>query len=69
MTAQFDIPDASCGHCKGAIEAAVASLQGVTGIDFDLTSKRLHVEHGGSVSVDALSAAIRNAGYTPDRVA
>ena len=69
MTTELRVPDASCGHCKTTIETAVSSLGGVTHVELDLDTKRLTVEHGGSVDIDNLTSAVRNAGYTPEAVA
>lgn len=69
MTTELRVPDASCGHCKSTIESAVSALDDVKRVELDLTSKRLTVEHGGSVGVDSLAGAIRDAGYTPEAVA
>ncbi len=65
MTTEFRVPDASCGHCKATIESAVAALENVTRVQFDLESKHLRVDHSDAVSLDDLSTAIRNAGYSP----
>lgn len=69
MTTELRVPDASCGHCKATIETAVSSLGDITHVELDLDTKRLTVEHGGSLDIDSLTSAIRDAGYTPERVA
>jgi copper chaperone len=69
MTTQFEVPDASCGHCKSTIESAVSALAEVTRAELDLATKRLTVEHGNSLDVAQLTNAIQKAGYTPEPVA
>jgi copper chaperone len=69
MTTELRVPDASCGHCKSTIEAAVSALDDITRVELDLATRRLTVEHGNSVGVDDLSSAIQTAGYTPEPVA
>lgn len=69
MATQFEVPDASCGHCKSTIEAAVSALEGVSRVDLDLGTKRVTVEHGSSVSDADVQGAIQEAGYTPQPVA
>ncbi|VDS09730.1 Heavy-metal-associated domain protein [Paracoccus haematequi] len=54
----FTVPDMTCGHCKAAIEAAIAQAGGRATVD--LAQK--------TVAVDGLDAgraaqAIRDAGY------
>ena len=69
MTTRFKVADATCGHCKSTIESAVSELEEVTGVDLDLGSKLVTVVHGDGVTADRLSAAITQAGYTPEPVA
>lgn len=69
MAIEFRIPDASCGHCKTTIEHAVTAVEGVSSADLDLGWKRLVIDHADPVDVDALRAAIANAGYTPEGAA
>jgi copper chaperone len=66
MTTELHVPDASCGHCKSTIELAVSALDDITHVELDLDTKRLIVEHGGSVGIDNLTRVIRDAGYTPE---
>ena len=68
MSIEFKVTDASCGHCKQTIETAVRSIPAVTGADLDLNSKLLTVRHDVDVDVGQLTAAIREAGYTPELV-
>lgn len=65
MTSEFVVADATCGHCKATVESAVTAVQGVTGAELDLDSKRLVVEHDTATTSDDLVSAISGAGYTP----
>lgn len=69
MTTQFRVPDASCGHCKSAIESSVTELGDVARADLDLATNVLTVEHEGPVDSDRIALAIERAGYTPEPVA
>lgn len=60
------VPDMSCGHCVSAISDAVGGLPGVTEVDVDLESKLVEVD-GDGVDVAPVEAAIREAGYEPER--
>lgn len=57
---KFHVPDMSCGHCRAAIEQAVAAAGGSAAVDLD--SKTVKVE-----GLDAARAAkvITEAGFTP----
>jgi copper chaperone len=66
MTTRIRVADATCGHCKQAIESAVGGVPGVTGADLDLDAKLLIVRHDDSASADLLAGAITAAGYTPE---
>ena len=66
MGIQLRVPDASCGHCKAAIEQAVTGVDGVDGAELDLDSKVLSVSGGGDIDAQGISRAIEEAGYTPE---
>ena len=68
MTTEFRVPDATCGHCKGKIESAVAMLPGVASANLDLASSLLRVSHDETVEQGQISAAIADAGYSPESV-
>jgi copper ion binding protein len=57
----YTVPDISCGHCKAAIEGEVATVDGVSSVGVDIDRKSVTVD--GSASDDAITAAIREAGY------
>jgi copper chaperone len=57
----LSIPDMTCGHCKAAVEAALAALLGARDIAVDLSSRQATVH--GEVQVPALLAALDAAGY------
>ena len=61
MTRTYSVPGISCGHCKTAIEAEVATVTGVSGVVVDVDAKTVHVE--GEPAEDAVLAAIEEAGY------
>jgi copper chaperone len=57
----FTVPGMSCGHCKAAVTDEVSGVEGVTGVDVDLDSKRVVVH--GAADEAAVRAAIEEAGY------
>jgi copper chaperone len=68
VTTEFIVPDASCGHCKETIEAAIGRVAGVTSVQLDLETKRLKIEHDGSADNGLLASAVTSAGYAPEPV-
>ncbi|AUH35056.1 heavy-metal-associated domain-containing protein [Paracoccus tegillarcae] len=58
---KFTVPDMSCGHCKTAIEEAVAEAGGTAQVD--LQQKSVEVDGIGATQAEA---AIRGAGYAPE---
>ena len=56
----FTVPDMTCGHCKAAVEAAIAEAGGHATVD--LSAKTVTVE--GLDQARAVQA-IREAGYEP----
>ena len=57
----FNVPDISCDHCKRAIEEALAAVPEVDSAV--VTVDRREVQVAGTVSEDAVIAAIGLAGY------
>jgi copper ion binding protein len=57
----YDVPGVSCDHCRHAIETEVGAVHGVTRVAVDLDAKTVTVV--GEASVDAVTAAIDEAGY------
>ncbi len=52
-----------CQHCVKHVNKALSGVAGVTGVDVDLDKKCAVVETDGTVTNDALTAAIVDAGY------
>ena len=44
--APTSVPGISCGHCKAAIEAAVATVAGVDAVEVDVAARTVRVEGG-----------------------
>ena len=58
---RLSIPDMSCGHCKAAVEAALATVPGSGPARIDLATRTAEVD--GTAAVPALLAALAQAGY------
>jgi copper chaperone len=60
----LSVPDISCGHCKGSIEGAVNSLEGVESAVVAIDECNVAVEYDGSeATMEAIVAAIDEQGY------
>jgi copper chaperone len=57
----LSIPDMSCGHCKAAVERALADVPGTGTIIVDLAAQAATVS--GSPDPAPLLAALHSAGY------
>ena len=58
---KFNVPEMSCGHCKAAIEKAVASVDPKASVNVDLESRTVEIE--ASVDDTTLVDAMKSEGY------
>jgi copper chaperone CopZ len=59
----FTVSGMTCQHCVASVTEEVTDLPGVTEVDVDLATGRLHVV--GDVTVEQVQAAVTEAGsYT-----
>lgn len=65
MTTTFTVPDMTCGHCEKTLRAALGEAVPGAAVTIDIATRRLTVESDAGRA----EAAIRDAGYTPERVA
>jgi len=61
MTTTYLVPGMTCDHCKVAVTAEVAKVDGVAAVSVDLDTKLVRIDGGADHS--ALVAAIDEAGY------
>jgi copper chaperone len=54
----------TCGHCVQAVIAEVARVDGVNEVVVDLPTGRVEVTSAQPLPLDALRAAVDEAGYT-----
>nr|WP_111298828.1 heavy metal-associated domain-containing protein [Paracoccus saliphilus] len=59
----FAVPDMTCGHCKAAIETAIAGAGGQAQVD--LAAKRVTVT---GVDAETAQSRLQDAGFTPSPV-
>jgi copper ion binding protein len=53
----------SCDHCVAHVREALEGVTGVKSAKVSLKDKSAQVNHGDGVSIDALKAAVTEAGY------
>lgn len=53
-----------CSHCENNVRKAVTALGGVVSVDISLRKKTVDVSYEGSLTREAVVAAIQAAGYT-----
>ena len=58
---KLNVPDMSCGHCKAAIEKAVAAADSGAELRFDMEARI--VEVSGTLALDQLLAVLKAEGY------
>ncbi|MET0961528.1 MAG: heavy-metal-associated domain-containing protein [Noviherbaspirillum sp.] len=63
---QYTVEDMSCQHCVNAITAAVTQAAPGATVDIDLERRLVRVDRASDS--EQVSAAIRDAGYTPVRL-
>lgn len=59
----FKVEGMSCGHCEAAVREEVSKIPGVTTISVSAQDGSLQVDEDGTVSADAIIAAVDEAGY------
>ncbi|WP_313354888.1 heavy-metal-associated domain-containing protein [Microbacterium sp.] len=62
-TTEFQVTGMTCGHCEMSVREEVQKLAGVDGIDVSAQTGRLVVTSAAPVDVDAVIAAVDEAGY------
>lgn len=67
-TADFQVTGMTCGHCEMSVREELEELAGVSGITVSAQTGTLRVETDGTVSDEAITAAVTEAGYSAARV-
>ncbi len=63
-TTVFTVEGMTCGHCEASVKEEVSEVAGVTAVDVDRAADRVTVTTEGDADVDAIIAAIDEAGYS-----
>lgn len=60
---RFTVTGMTCDHCKMAVTAELSRLEGVTRVDVDLATGTVITESVETLAIDAVDAAVDEAGY------
>lgn len=66
MTIRLNVPDISCAHCAGQVTRAVTGADATARVEVDVETKTVSVE--SALAPETIEAAIRAAGYSPEKV-
>ncbi|ABP52931.1 heavy-metal-associated domain-containing protein [Salinispora tropica] len=63
VTTTYQVRGMTCGHCVNAVSAEVGGLTGVEKVQVDLEAGRLTVTSQHPMEIEAVRAAVDEAGY------
>lgn len=66
-TTEFTVTGMTCGHCEMSVREEVEAVDGVSGLTVSAQNGTLSVETDGTVTDDAILAAVTEAGYSATR--
>lgn len=64
ITTDFTVEGMTCGHCAHAVTTEIKKIAGVTDVRVTVESGAVQVDSADAVSVEAIAAAVDEAGYT-----
>ena len=63
-TAVYTVSGMTCGHCVNSVTEEVGAIDGVQKVDVDLETGKVTVTSAAPLTVEAVQAAVDEAGYT-----
>jgi copper ion binding protein len=63
VTAEYIVSGMTCGHCVSAVTEELGAIDGVSAVEVDLASGRVTVTSAAPLALDAVAAAVDEAGY------
>lgn len=60
---KFTVTGMTCSHCERAVTAELSKLDGVTRVAVDVAAGTVITESVDTLPIDAVAAAIHDAGY------
>ena len=64
ITTDYKVEGMTCGHCAHAVTTEIKKLAGVTDVRVTVESGAVQVDSVDALTVDAVAAAVDEAGYT-----
>lgn len=64
ITTDFTVEGMTCGHCASAVTNEIKKIAGVEDVRVTVESGAVVVDSAAELSVDAVAAAVDEAGYT-----
>ena len=62
-TTTYTVKGMTCGHCVAAVSGEITKLPAVTNVDIELETGAVTVTSNDSLDIDAVRAAVDEAGY------
>jgi copper ion binding protein len=62
-TSTYQVEGMTCGHCVSAVSSEIGQLSGVSDVSVDLETGKVTVTAEQPLDVDAVRAAVEEAGY------
>src|SRR5437867_6378258 len=62
-TAEYTVTGMTCGHCVSSVTEEVSALAGVSKVAVDLPTGKVTVTSAAPLDLDAVKAAVDEAGY------
>ncbi|MFF5176525.1 heavy-metal-associated domain-containing protein [Micromonospora sp. NPDC000316] len=63
VSTTYQVKGMTCGHCVSAVSAEVGAIEGVRDVQVDLGTGQVTVSSEQPVAVEAVRAAVDEAGY------
>lgn len=63
VTATYNVTGMTCGHCEMSVREEVSEIPGVENVDVSHTTGKLTITSADALDVDAVVAAVDEAGY------
>jgi copper chaperone CopZ len=64
ITTDYTVEGMTCGHCAQAVTTEIQKLDGVADVRVTVESGTVQVDSAADLNVDAVAAAVDEAGYT-----
>ncbi|MEV6524528.1 cation transporter [Longispora sp. NPDC051575] len=63
IISKYQVKGMTCGHCVGSVSSEVGNIAGVSDVAVDLPTGEVTVTSTGELDVEAVRAAVDEAGY------